>query len=126
MLEKAYHDNSRIISWKGVPARDAYRLYFDSSSCKAFLSDNVTSAIRIENADCAAKIWSDVAKALTLRAAESAGFGSEENPVQLMSEPDAAAAWTLLRDVKPNNLKVGCNYYPTIVIANTRALYKAA
>lgn len=34
-----------------------------------------------------------------------AGLGNVDT-IQLMSEPDAAAAWTLLRDINPNNLKV--------------------
>lgn len=51
------------------------------------------------------KIWKDAAKALTLEAAEKAGLGTTDT-IQLMSEPDAAAAWTLLRDISPNNLKV--------------------
>jgi hypothetical protein len=51
------------------------------------------------------KIWTDNAKELTLRAAETAGFG-DRTKLQLVSEPDAAAAWTLLRDLKSNGLQV--------------------
>lgn len=51
------------------------------------------------------KIWSDNAKELTLQAAETAGFG-DRTTLQLVSEPDAAAAWTLLRDLKSNFLQV--------------------
>lgn len=54
-------------------------------------------------ADLVLKMWSDIAKSLTLQAAESAGFGSS---IQLVSEPDAAAAWTLLKSVQPHRLKV--------------------
>ncbi|KAI5843800.1 hypothetical protein DFP73DRAFT_550321 [Morchella snyderi] len=50
-------------------------------------------------------IWSDNAKGLTLQAAETAGFG-ERTTLQLVSEPDAAAAWTLLRDLKCNSLQI--------------------
>lgn len=53
-------------------------------------------------------MWSDVAKSLTLQAAESAGFGNRSE-IQLVSEPDAAAAWTLLREVQPQGLKVRDN-----------------
>lgn len=56
-------------------------------------------------ADSVLEIWTDSAKSLTLQAAETAGFGSKIT-LQLMSEPDAAAAWTLLRDLKLTNLKV--------------------
>lgn len=61
-------------------------------------------------ADLERKIWTDSAKSLTLQAAESAGFGSRIT-LQLMSEPDAAAAWTLLKDLKISTLKVGYNRY---------------
>lgn len=54
------------------------------------------------------KMWSDVAKSLTLQAAESAGFGRGD-AIRLVSEPDAAAAWTLLRNIQPHNLKVRDN-----------------
>ncbi|RPB14079.1 actin-like ATPase domain-containing protein [Morchella conica CCBAS932] len=50
-------------------------------------------------------IWSDNAKELTLQAAETAGFG-DRTTLQLVSEPDAAAAWTLLRDLKSNFLQI--------------------
>ncbi|KAH0606557.1 uncharacterized protein H6S33_003391 [Morchella sextelata] len=50
-------------------------------------------------------IWTDNAKELTLRAAETAGFG-DRTKLQLVSEPDAAAAWTLLRDLKSNGLQI--------------------
>lgn len=56
-------------------------------------------------ADLVVQMWSDVAKSLTLQAAESAGFG-RGGAIRLVSEPDAAAAWTLLRNVQPHNLKV--------------------
>lgn len=59
-------------------------------------------------ADLALKMWSDAAKSLTLQAAESAGFGSRSE-IQLVSEPDAAAAWTLLREVQQHGLKVRDN-----------------
>lgn len=51
------------------------------------------------------KIWNDAAKALTLQAAESAGFGMRHT-IRLISEPEAAAAWSLMKDIQPNNLKV--------------------
>lgn len=46
-----------------------------------------------------------MAKALTLEAAEFAGFGSRYT-IRLISEPEAAAAWSLMKDIQPNNLKV--------------------
>lgn len=62
----------------------------------------------VEVADLVLKMWSDSAKSLTLQAAESAGFGSQSE-IQLVSEPDAAAAWTLLREVQHHGLKVRDN-----------------
>lgn len=50
-------------------------------------------------------MWTDTAKALTLDAAVGAGLGSRDE-IELMSEPDAAAAWTLLKDLQSTHLKV--------------------
>ncbi|KAL0639028.1 hypothetical protein Q9L58_001910 [Maublancomyces gigas] len=61
-------------------------------------------------------IWKDPAKALTLEAAEKAGLGTKDT-IRLMSEPDAAAAWTLLRDINPNNLKVRWGMHSLLWIA---------
>lgn len=44
-----------------------------------------------------------------------AGLGNVDT-IQLMSEPDAAAAWTLLRDINPNNLKVRYHKYPSFTM----------
>ncbi|RPB17468.1 actin-like ATPase domain-containing protein [Morchella conica CCBAS932] len=51
-------------------------------------------------------MWTDTAKALTLDAAVGAGLGSRDE-IELMSEPDAAAAWTLLKDLQSTHLKRG-------------------
>lgn len=61
-------------------------------------------------ADLVLKMWSDGAKSSTLQAAEAAGFGSQSE-IQLVSEPDAAAAWTLIREVQQHGLKVRDNEY---------------
>lgn len=61
-------------------------------------------------ADFVLEIWTDSAKSLTLQAAESAGFG-DRITLKLISEPDAAAAWTLLRDLKLKTLKVRYNIH---------------
>lgn len=55
-------------------------------------------------ADLGLQVISDVAKALTLQAAESAGFG--EKRTQLIPRSEAAMAWTLMRDIQPNTIKV--------------------
>lgn len=49
-------------------------------------------------------VWSDAAKAMTLRAAEAAGLGGGTK-IRMISEPDAAAVCTL-RDIQPNSLRV--------------------
>ena len=53
-------------------------------------------------------VWSDGAKDATLKAAEKAGMGSK-GEVRLISEPEAAAVYTL-KAIQPNNLKVGDNF----------------
>ncbi|CAI6268735.1 unnamed protein product [Periconia digitata] len=53
-------------------------------------------------------VWSDAAKDATLRAAEKAGMGSQGD-LKLISEPEAAAVYTL-KAIQPNNLKIGDNF----------------
>ncbi|KAF2639252.1 actin-like ATPase domain-containing protein [Massarina eburnea CBS 473.64] len=53
-------------------------------------------------------VWSDGAKDATLKAAEKAGMGSK-GEVRLISEPEAAAVYTL-KAIQPNNLHVGDNF----------------
>ncbi|KAL1606690.1 hypothetical protein SLS60_004097 [Paraconiothyrium brasiliense] len=53
-------------------------------------------------------VWSDSAKDATLRAAEKAGLGSGKD-LKLISEPEAAAVYTL-KAIQPNNLKIGDNF----------------
>jgi len=54
-------------------------------------------------------IWSDSAKALMVKAAENAGFGSHRVDFNLISEPECAAAYTL-KSTEPNNLKARVLY----------------
>lgn len=53
-------------------------------------------------------VWSDAAKNTTLQAAERAGMGSRSD-IQMISEPEAAAVYTL-KAIQPNNLNVGDNF----------------
>lgn len=53
-------------------------------------------------------VWSDTAKNTTLMAAERAGMGSKSN-IQMISEPEAAAVYTL-KAIQPNHLSVGDNF----------------
>lgn len=53
-------------------------------------------------------VWSDAAKNTTLQAAERAGMGSKSD-IQMISEPEAAAVYTL-RAIQPNHLNVGDNF----------------
>ncbi|KAH0612446.1 uncharacterized protein H6S33_010498 [Morchella sextelata] len=64
------------------------------------------SAIPIKYTLTVPAMWSDTAKALTLDAAVAAGLGSRDE-IELMSEPDAAAAWTILKDIQSTHLKRG-------------------
>lgn len=51
-------------------------------------------------------VWSDAAKDATLTAAKRAGMG---NNITLISEPEAAAVYTL-KSMQPTHLRVGHNY----------------
>lgn len=53
-------------------------------------------------------VWSDAAKATTLQAAERAGMG-KQSQIQMISEPEAAAVWTL-KAIQPNHLRIGDNF----------------
>lgn len=53
-------------------------------------------------------VWSDAAKNTTLQAAERAGMGSRSE-IQMISEPEAAAVYTL-KAIQPNHLNVGDNF----------------
>ncbi|KAG0644000.1 hypothetical protein HOY80DRAFT_1031541 [Tuber brumale] len=55
-------------------------------------------------------VWSDAAKNATRRAAEGAGMGGPDGKgIRLISEPEAAAVYTL-KAIQPNNLSVGDNF----------------
>lgn len=53
-------------------------------------------------------VWSDAAKNTTLQAAEKAGMGLKSE-IQMVSEPEAAAVYTL-KAIQPNHLSVGDNF----------------
>ncbi|KAF2027542.1 actin-like ATPase domain-containing protein [Setomelanomma holmii] len=53
-------------------------------------------------------VWSDAAKDATLKAAEKAGMG-KRHELQLISEPEAAAVYTL-KAIQPNHLAIGDNF----------------
>jgi hypothetical protein len=50
-------------------------------------------------------IWSDSAKNLMIQAAQRAGYGTHRVDFDLISEPEAAAAYTL-KAIQPNHLRV--------------------
>jgi molecular chaperone DnaK (HSP70) len=51
-------------------------------------------------------IWTDAAKDLMVQAATKARFGRHRHDFNLVSEPEAAAAYTL-KAIQPNDLNVG-------------------
>ncbi|KAI5807184.1 hypothetical protein EDC01DRAFT_638392 [Geopyxis carbonaria] len=54
-------------------------------------------------------IWSDLAKDRMIKAAIGAGYGKHRIDFDLISEPEAAAAYTL-KAIQPNHLSVGGNF----------------
>ncbi|KAH7367193.1 hypothetical protein B0T11DRAFT_51080 [Plectosphaerella cucumerina] len=53
-------------------------------------------------------VWSDTAKNTTLQAAERAGMGTQSE-IQMISEPEAAAVYTL-KAIQPNHLNINDNF----------------
>ncbi|KAL1875351.1 hypothetical protein VTK73DRAFT_10085 [Phialemonium thermophilum] len=66
------------------------------------------ASTRVEFVLTCPAVWSDAAKNTTLQAAERAGMGSKSQ-IQMISEPEAAAVYTL-KAIQPNHLKVGDNF----------------
>jgi hypothetical protein len=56
-------------------------------------------------------IWSDSAKNLMIQAAQRAGYGIHRVDFDLISEPEAAAAYTL-KAIQPNSLRVSPRRWP--------------
>lgn len=75
----------------------------------AYISDLVQDS-KVEYILTIPAIWSDSAKALMVKAAENAGFGSHQVDFNLISELECAAAYTL-KETGPNNLKARVLYY---------------
>lgn len=72
---------------------------------EAFMADTLVQFVLTVPA-----VWSDSAKDATLKAAEKAGMGSRESgDLKLISEPEAAAVYTL-KAIQPNHLSVGDNF----------------
>lgn len=65
------------------------------------------ASVKIEVVLTVPAVWSDAAKNATLQAAERAGMGARHE-IQMISEPEAAALYTL-KSVQPNSVKLGDN-----------------
>ena len=70
--------------------------------------ESFIASTRVEFVLTCPAVWSDAAKNTTLQAAERAGMGSSSD-IQMISEPEAAAVYTL-KAIQPNNLNVGDNF----------------
>ena len=70
--------------------------------------ESFMASTRVEVVLTCPAVWSDAAKNTTLQAAERAGMGSSSD-IQMISEPEAAAVYTL-KAIQPNNLNVGDNF----------------
>jgi hypothetical protein len=78
------------------------------------LGDNYVSNARIRAVLTVPAVWSDKAKDVTLQAAERAGLSDHE--LVLVSEPEAAALYTL-RAIQPNTITV-CTSMPYFAFAD--------
>lgn len=70
--------------------------------------ESFMASTRVEFVLTCPAVWSDAAKNTTLQAAERAGMGSRSE-IQMISEPEAAAVYTL-KAIQPNHLSVGDNF----------------
>ncbi|KFH41742.1 Heat shock 70 kDa protein 12A-like protein [Hapsidospora chrysogenum ATCC 11550] len=70
--------------------------------------ESFMGSTRVEFVLTCPAVWSDAAKNTTLQAAERAGMGSRSE-IQMISEPEAAAVYTL-KAIQPNHLNVGDNF----------------
>jgi len=61
----------------------------------AQFSDAMLSSMDFEVVATVPAVWSDKAKALTLKAVKEAGFGPYNFEVSMVAEPEAAATWAL-------------------------------
>jgi molecular chaperone DnaK (HSP70) len=75
------------------------------TSIKDSYPADVVTGTKIEYVLTVPAIWSDSAKSLMVQAAEAAGFGTHRVNFDLVSEPEAAASYTL-KIMQPHNLKV--------------------
>lgn len=70
--------------------------------------ESFMASTRVEFVLTCPAVWSDAAKNTTLQAAERAGMGSRSE-IQMISEPEAAAVYTL-KAIQPNHLSIGDNF----------------
>lgn len=70
--------------------------------------DSFMSSTKVEFVLTCPAVWSDAAKNTTLLAAERAGMGAKAT-IQMISEPEAAAVYTL-KAMQPHHLNVGDNF----------------
>ena len=70
--------------------------------------ESFMSSTKVEYVLTCPAVWSDAAKNTTLQAAERAGMGAKTE-IQMISEPEAAAVYTL-KAIQPNHLSAGDNF----------------
>ncbi|KAK5629368.1 hypothetical protein RRF57_005083 [Xylaria bambusicola] len=75
---------------------------------KTVIDASFMASTKVEFVLTCPAVWSDAAKNTTLQAAERAGMGSKSE-IQMISEPEAAAVYTL-KAIQPNHLNVGDNF----------------
>jgi len=70
--------------------------------------ESFMSSTKVEFVLTCPAVWSDKAKNTTLLAAERAGMGAKST-IQMISEPEAAAVYTL-KAMQPHHLNIGDNF----------------
>lgn len=70
--------------------------------------ESFMSSTRVDYVLTCPAVWSDAAKNTTLQAAERAGMG-DRSEIQMISEPEAAAVYTL-KAIQPSHLRAGDNF----------------
>ncbi|TEY58654.1 hypothetical protein BOTCAL_0204g00110 [Botryotinia calthae] len=124
---KLFLDRSQKLPFYVSPAETANQLKEHSKNVVDAVSDYLTqiykhtmetltrrygelfmSTTKVEFVLTCPAVWSDAAKNTTLQAAERAGMG-DKSAIQMISEPEAAAVYTL-KAIQPNHLQAGDNF----------------
>lgn len=110
----SHHDTATQLRWCNKTVVDAVSDYLTQIRAHTVATltrrygESFMASTKVQFVLTCSAVWSDAAKNTTLVAAERAGMGRRDE-IQMISEPEAAAVYTL-RAIQPNHLSVGDNF----------------